>query len=383
MVWEAPATMRRMKALEILAGSNARKRLRDDGLRATDVRIVPAAAGGPKGLALLPLDRFIFGHWLREATHVVHLAGASIGAWRMACACLADPDAALAQLADDYIHQRYAHAPGRPPTPRHVSEVFGAKLAERFAGRELQVLTHPRYRLHVFTSRGRHLLAREGRAMSRLTTPLGYLGAFAANVVSRQALGGWLERVVFSDPRDGLPLRLRDYRTRVVALSAANLQPSILASCSIPFWLEAVHDIPGAPPGAYWDGGITDYHLHLDYASALRHRDGADDAPRLVLYPHFQPTVVPGWLDKRLSHRHGATARLDNVVLLVPDADWIARLPNGKLPDRRDFKAYGVDHGARALVWRRALAESQRLADDFAQIVSSGGAIEAEPLARR
>jgi hypothetical protein len=53
------------------------------------------------------------------------------------------------------------------------------------------------------------------------------------------------------------------------------------------------------------------------------------------------------------------------------------------LPDRRDFKAYGVDHGARALVWRLALAESQRLADDFAQIVSSGGAIEAEPLARR
>ncbi|MBA3623611.1 MAG: hypothetical protein H0W48_03990 [Methylibium sp.] len=23
-----------------------------------------------------------------------------------------------------------------------------------------------------------------------------------------------------------------------------------------------MHDIPGAPPGAYWDGGITDYHLH-------------------------------------------------------------------------------------------------------------------------
>jgi hypothetical protein len=32
--------------------------------------------------------------------------------------------------------------------------------------------------------------------------------------------------------------------------------------------LQAVHDIPGAPPGAYWDGGITDYHLHLDYLSA-------------------------------------------------------------------------------------------------------------------
>ena len=44
----------------------------------------------------------------------------------------------------------------------------------------------------------------------------------------------------------------------------------MLASCSIPFWLDAVHDIPGAPRGAYWDGGITDYHLHLDYGSTAR-----------------------------------------------------------------------------------------------------------------
>jgi hypothetical protein len=48
-------------------------------------------------------------------------------------------------------------------------------------------------------------------------------------------------------------------------------------------------DIPGAPPGAYWDGGITDYHLHLDYASAPHDTNDATDAPRLVLYPHFQP----------------------------------------------------------------------------------------------
>ena len=46
------------------------------------------------------------------------------------------------------------------------------------------------------------------------------------------------------------------------------LWPRILASCSIPFWLDAVHDIPGAPRGAYWDGGITDYHLHLPYPVA-------------------------------------------------------------------------------------------------------------------
>jgi hypothetical protein len=354
----------------VYAGSNASRRLRVDGLRPADVRVVPAAAGGPKGLVLNPLDRFLFGQWLARSTQVVHLAGASIGAWRMACACLPDPDAALVQLADDYIHQRYEHAPGKPPAPRHVSEVFGAKLAERFGGREAQVLGSPRYRLHVFTSRGRHLLGREGRLGSRVTTPLGYLGAFATNTVSRRAMGGWLERVVFSDPRDELPLHLRDYRTTVVPLTATNLQPSILASCSIPFWLDAVRDIPGAPKGAYWDGGITDYHLHLDYASM---KDG------LVLYPHFQRQIVPGWLDKALRHRHRATERLGNVVVLAPSAEWIATLPNGKLPDRNDFKAYGDDFAGRVAAWSRALAESQRLADEFAALVEQPG-IDALPL---
>ncbi|HJV61484.1 MAG TPA: patatin-like phospholipase family protein, partial [Albitalea sp.] len=319
-----------MKALAIHAGPKALEHLRRHGLQPQDVRAMPAAAGGPKGLVLSPLDQFIFGEWLAASNHTVHLLGASIGAWRMATACLDDPALAFAQMAEDYIAQDYEHAPGRPPAPRHVSEVFGAKLAERFGPQAEWVLAHPRYRLHVFTSRGRHIMRREGR----LTTPLGYLGAFAANAVSRRAMGGWLERVVFSDAREPLPLRLHDYRTQVVPLTAHNLQRSILASCSIPFWLQAVHDIPGARRGAYWDGGITDYHLHLPYASL---REG------LVLYPHFQSTVIPGWLDKAWRRRHRATARLDNVIVLSPRAEWVATLPGGKLPDRSDFKRYGDD----------------------------------------
>jgi hypothetical protein len=357
-----------MKALQIHAGATARRQLRERGLRPSDVRVIPAAAGGPKGLILNGLDRYLFGEWLPGSAQSVHLLGASIGAWRMATACLADPAAQLAQMAYDYIHQDYEHAPGKPPTPKHVSEVFGAKLQERFAGREAELLSHPRYRLHVFTSRGRHVLRRQGR----LRMPLGYMGAFLTNTVSRKAMGGWLERVVFSDSREPLPLHLHDYRTQQVPLAAQNLRPSILASCSIPFWLEAVQDIPGAPQGAYWDGGITDYHLHLDYGSM---HDG------LVLYPHFQKTVIPGWLDKALKHRHRATAHLDRVVLLSPRPEWIATLPNGKLPDRNDFKAYGDDLAGRIQAWSRALAESQRLADEFAEFVTDGQPIEAEPLA--
>ena len=356
-----------MKALQVFAGPRAREHLRDRGLAPADVRVIPAAAGGPKGLALLPLDRYIFGRWLKESTHTVHLLGASIGAWRMAAACLPDADAALAQLAEDYITQSYPHAPGKMPTARAVTEAFSQRLDERLGGCADQVLSHPRFRLHVFTSRGRRLLHRPGR----LINLLGWSSAFGANALSRRALGGWMERVVFSDPRDALPFPLADYPTQRAELDAHNLARAVLASCTIPFALEPVQDVPGGPPGTYWDGGITDYHLHLRYA--------AMDSG-LVLYPHFRSQVVPGWLDKAWKRRHVATEALSNVVLLAPSADWLRTLPGGKLPDRADFKVWVGDEAGRQGVWRKALAESQRLADEFADMVGSGRGIDALPL---
>jgi hypothetical protein len=363
-----------MRALQIHAGPIALKHLREHGLRPEHVHMIPGAAGGPKGLALNPLDRFLFGHWLPGSDHLVHLAGASIGAWRLATACMPNPDAALAEMARNYIRESFEDEAGGPPSPGHVSRVFAAQLDADFGGRERIVLEHPRYRLHVFTSRGVHPLLRRER--QRMRTALGYLGAYTANLLSRHAMSNWLERVVFSDPRDALPLPGADYRTHRVALDETNLRPAILASCSIPFWLRAVHDIPGAPPGAYWDGGITDYHLHLEYASLPAR--GEQPGP-LVLYPHFQSSVVPSWLDKSLRHRHRATPALSNVVLLSPNLEWMRTLPNGKLPDRKDFKAYGRDHARRMADWTRAVAESQRLADEFEAATAKGG-IEARPL---
>jgi len=366
-----------MQALSVHAGPRALQALREHGLQVRHIRAIPAAAGGPKGLALNPLDQYLFGEWLAPATRPIHLLGASIGAWRMAAACLHEPARALAQMAQDYIHQDYQHAPGRPPTPRHVSEVFGANLRARFGGRSDELLRNSRFRLHVFTSRGRHLLRRHGRALSSVSTPLGYAGSFAANALSRRAMGGWWERVIFSDPREPLPLRLNDYRTHVARLGADNLPASILASCSIPYWLDPVHDIPGAPRGAYWDGGITDYHLHLNYASIP---DEANGEPALVLYPHFQRSIIPGWLDKFLRHRHRATAQLSNVVVLSPSPEWVATLPSAKLPDRADFKRFGDDTQGRIASWARAVKESERLRDEFAAWAGGGTALAVQPL---
>ena len=110
------------RALRLHAGPRALARLHTHGLRPEDVRVVCGAAGGPKGLILNPLDRFVFGQWLARSRQPVDLIGASIGAWRMATAALPDPDAAFARLASDYIHQTYPLEPGRKlPTPRQIT----------------------------------------------------------------------------------------------------------------------------------------------------------------------------------------------------------------------------------------------------------------------
>ncbi|UUZ63646.1 phospholipase [Polaromonas sp. P1-6] len=360
-----------MKALRIYAGPKARQHIEQNGLQPQDIGVVPGAAGGPKGLILGALDRFIFGEWLAASSHEVHLVGASIGAWRMATACLNDPVAAFERLEHDYIHQHYELQPGQKrPTAEFVSAQFGQSLQSFYGGRVQEVLSHPRYRLHIVTSRGRHMLSHE----HKLGTPLGYLGAFLSNSLHRRAMGAWLERVVFSSQNAALPFATSDYRTRQVHLDEANFNPSLQASCSIPFVLKSVHNIPGAPPGAYWDGGIADYHLHLNYASnSIATSEVSVNAtgtnalknPGLVLYPHFQKAVVPGWLDKGLKWRHKPTHFLDNMLLLAPDPDWIKTLPNGKLPDRTDFTRYGPDLQGRVKAWSAATAASQQLADEW------------------
>jgi hypothetical protein len=371
-----------MQALHIYAGPKARAALGANGLQPHHIATIPGAAGGPKGLILGALDRFIFGDWLPRSQQPVNLVGASIGAWRMATACLNNPVAAFERLEHDYVYQHYELAPGQKRiSAAQVSETFGQNLQSFYGGRVPEVLQHPRFRLHIVTSRGRHLL----RTEHGLRTPLGYLGAFLTNTVHRKAMGAWLERVVFSSPlasggAAALPFATGDYRTRHVALSEANFTPALQASCSIPFVLQAIHNIPGAPAGAYWDGGITDYHLHLNYPAAHQRQiainsgasgaystgdSGQNEYQGLVLYPHFQKSVVPGWLDKALKWRHRSTAFLDTMVLLAPNPEWVKTLPNSKLPDRTDFTHFGNDLAGRVKAWTTATRASQQLVDEF------------------
>ena len=338
-----------MKALHLYAGPQALAHIEANGLQPDHIGVIPAAAGGPKGLILGPIDRFLFGEWLPQSTQSIDLVGASIGAWRMATACLNHPVQGFDRLSHDYIHQHYQVPEGQKrPSAQQISEAFGKNLNAFYGGRIEEVLNHPRYRLHVVTSRGQHILHREHPVL----TPLGYAGAYLCNVVHRKAMGAWLERVVFST-RGELPFDASDFATQQMGLNAHNFMPALQASCAIPFVLQAVHDIPDAPTGAYWDGGITDYHLHLNYKG-------------LVLYPHFQKAVVPGWLDKALKWRHKATPFLNNTLVLAPNPEWVRTLPNGKLPDRSDFVTYASDFEGRVKVWKEAVRASEQLAQEFA-----------------
>lgn len=60
--------------------------------------------------------------------------------------------------------------------------------------------------------------------------------------------------------------------------------------------------------------------------------------------------------------------------------EWVAGLPNGKLPDREDFRRYVDDPQARAVAWTRAVQESARLRDEFARWLERGNAQDVLPL---
>jgi hypothetical protein len=283
--------------------------------------------------------------WLHNAQDV-QLIGASIGAWRMAALAQPDAPAALDRLQRAYIHeQRYSPR----PTPGEVAASCRGIVESVLGGEGLRI--RPGVALQIVTARARGLLdARESKSA--------FARAVFGNALSRNRLGGYFERVIFhagdapflAESFDGCGLQR-------VAIDATNARDALLASGAIPLVCSPVRDIGGAPPGRYWDGALVDYHLLLPYAVP---------PGRIVLYPHFNDFVTPGWLDKHLPWRRAPRGHrwLDDVLLVAPSRSFLATLPNGKLPDRRDFYRYGSDHAGRERAWSRAAAECERFAID-------------------
>ena len=77
-----------------------------------------------------------------------------------------------------------------------------------------------------------------------------------------------------------------------------------------------------------------------------------------------------GWPDKGLRHRHAASAKLANVVVLASRPDWLRRRLGDMLPDRRDFWTWQHDAlgriRIRIRVRQQAVAAAWHLADEAA-----------------
>lgn len=345
----------RTPALSIRVGYRALQRLRERPLTPADVHVIPGAAGGPKALGICGLDKAIFGDWLPGTAQVRSLIGSSIGCWRFAAiTCSDNPKSRLDRLVELYTAQRFDRKVSAPEVTRRSVQFLEELLDEG----EDRVLNHPWYRLNVMVVRSRGLLAHDSPGV----LALGLGQAIAANMISRSLLTRFMERVIVHDPRSGLPIADRAELPRhEVTLTRDNLVPALLASASIPMVMSGVSQLPGAPEGVYRDGGLLDYHLDLPYRQ-----------PGIVLYPHFTDRIIPGWFDKTLPWRRGDAERLKDVLLVAPSGDYLASLPDGKLPDRKDFEKYLGDDAGRERSWRRAVAESERLGDEFLELVESG-----------
>jgi len=332
------------------AGPGAIEHVRRHGLVPADIACIPAAAGGPKGLALLPFDRLFCREWLRSPGLSIELMGASVGAWRMAALAQPDPIAALDRLQHAYVRdQNYTGRPG----PRDVAEAITRIARAMLDGKPLEVRAG--VALTIITSRARGAL--HGRE-----SKLAFARATLSNALSRERLAAYLERVLFVAGRPGfLTQPFDEFGLVRVPIDGGNGDAALQASGTIPLLCSPVRDIPGAPAGYYWDGALVDYHLLFPYSQLTR----AGDRHRIVLYPHFNDYVTPGWLDKHLPWRKAPRAHpwLEDLLLVAPSPEFLARLPNGKLPDRQDFYRYGQDHAARIRAWERAIGECERFAE--------------------
>ena len=357
-----------MQSIRILAGAKAKAHIDANGLSAHDISAVVAAAGGPKGLALIPLDHFIFDQWLPSQPRARQAYGASIGAWRMAAGTRTDSSAALDRFANAYLErQRYPNKPSATLVSticrQVVSDLIG--VPDTFIANQ-----NANWHLNVVTAQSKHY---DSPAQMKGM----FIRAALRNTASRQQLSAHLKRFIFelgTATSNANPIPNDAFGQTRVQLTIKNLEDALLSSGTIPLVADPVTSITNAPSQSlYWDGGLVDYHLYWPWQQL----DG------LVLYPHFSQHITAGWLDKFLPwRRHGVGSEgkdwLSNVIAIIPSNDLLTKLPNKKIPDRNDFYQYGEDHDRRIRDWRLAMRECQRMSDDFAAFIQNPSGFKIE-----
>lgn len=337
--------------LQILAGKKALAEIKLHGLRPERIKLMVGASGGPKWLMLSRLDQYLSEHFFPRATQPIALLGSSIGSWRMACYAQQDPLATFKEFEQLYINQRYSDT----LIPAEISAYIEKVLSQLFSPeRAKHIVSNPLRKLHVVAVRNRKLL--NGR--SKLAQGFGLLSAAAGNVFSSKIVEALYPRVIISPQKSTTPYFINP---ETIELKAENLSQSLVASGAIPMVM-APTKVAGGKDRWHWDGGLVDYH----FSGPFNAEDG------LVFYPHFFPKVTPGWLDKGIPWRKAKAENYDNVVMLAPSEEFIAKLPYGKIPDRKDFE--DLSNEDREAYWNAVLEATNVLVDDLHAALEKDGA---------
>lgn len=335
--------------LIIHAGRAVRERILRDGFRYDDFDVVLGAAGGPKWLVLYGLDA-VLAPALGAAPRPRTFVGASVGAWRLAAYLQADPQGALDRLLARYRDPTF-FAEKRPDMTKRFEADVSAVLGQ--AGLDALAEGAPNALYAVVTAFGagrRNLPWR--LALTALRNALG-----SRSFAQASALG--LGQRVLAGPAPVPPWLRAALPGAEVALRREQWPAALLATAAVPGLIRPVEGLlAGNALGL--DGGIADYHF-----GAIPRDKG------FTLYPHFYPHLVPGWFDKPFARRRLDPRSVDHLLLLAPSPAFVAGLPGGKIPDRKDPQTLGgAALGAR---WGQVAEASRALGDAWAALTEGEG----------
>ncbi len=342
---------KRPAALNIQAGTLARQLIQNEGLQAHHVDIIPGAAGGPKGIGLMSLDQAIFGDFLQREKQRRYLIGSSVGAWRFASLIAQGEKKGAEQLAELYINLPFRKGMKIADIEKISRDMLHGILGDQSE----KLVTHPDYHLAIIAAKAEHIFQSD----QKLALYSSLLGIIGSNAVSRNHLNKFMQRVI-CQPEHFQQFKIQDdaFKTHYVNFNTDNVADWLMASGSIPGVTPAVKNIADAPQGAYRDGGLIDYHIDLPF-----------DSKGIVLYPHFTDSITPGWFDKMFKSRKANPENQARTLLVSPSAEYLKSLPLGRLPDRKDFVMKGLSDSERKKLWRQSVAESQRMGDEFLELV--------------
>ena len=339
--------------LEYRAGKAALRRIRAEGFSPAAVGTFVAPAAGPKWLVAAGFDRALLRERLLERGGPVLLAGSSAGAWRSLAFASPEPLRAHDTLLEEYVGKVFTVR----DTPERIGEAYRESLRRVIPeGHAAHVLAHPRYRLAIHATRAKGWIATNGAVQK-----LGLGAAVLGNALSPRSQRLFFGRTLFVS--EVAPAAwFAHARSERAPLTADNLLAVALASGSVPMYMAQVA-IPGRDAmHGYLDGGLTDYHLSQRLG----------DPDNLALLFSHTRRIIPNWFDKYLPHRTPSAHVTDNVLLVHPSREFVRRLPDGRVPDREDFTKFVRAPEERIRRWRAAVAESERLGDQFLDDVSGG-----------